>query len=189
MPNEQLPIAGNAPTNQPANNVNDKRVFRVDASKMRIGTKKQEEIREVSGPSLPPPHFEIEMVEEGEYTGAVKCTSVLYGWPSIKDKEENRAGTLTGRIVQQLDLAQTRTPVPVLVQTDENERGTRMLIDYDVTDPDTGEIVTKQFAVTARSQFYGKAVESVQKRGEGQKAAPKGQPAQNRAAQPARQNG
>lgn len=162
---QQAVAEGQGPVNQVVSAQRDPKTFRVGLDAMKMGTK----VKPSGDPAerldpLPPIAASIEMITEGEYAGAVKCTITEYGWPVVKDKEEKKGAVKTGRIVKQLSLASTRSAVPIMTENAEGERE-RLLFDITVpSDVEGGEPVRYQFAAAVIAHFYGKDVRSVTKR-------------------------
>ena len=161
-------ILGHGPANQPVKTGTTGKTVRVDASKLRIGTKSAAATQEnASGlPTLPPPTFKLEQVEIEPGVFAFKCTAETYGYPAIKmiDQKDAKNGyKLTGKKTPRLQIAWTRRPVMI---TGEDEKQERMVIDV----PDA-EGNMQSFAISASLDFGGKLTSEVVKRGDREEAA------------------
>lgn len=157
-------VQGEGPTN--VGQTRGQRTFKVDASKMQFGGKIRSDENKAEGSKLdplPPNHFSIETIDEGEFAGAVKCTSIVYGWPQVKDKEVT-FGKNVGKIVKQLSLATTRTGVPVMTEGEDGARE-RLYINVPYIDDDGNEVIGS-FAATATTHFYAKEASQVTTRQE-----------------------
>ncbi len=168
-------VSGQGPTNNPATTSREQHVFRVDPSKLSIGTKSKvtKPANELTGVNLPPPKFAIRQVQiDGE--DLFECSAVVYGIPRIKDKPQKdpkKGYKLTGEITRQLSLASTISGKPIMVESAEGA-SERMLIDVPWVDPETGEETTLQFAMIGTAHFYGKLLGEVNYRDrEAEKAA------------------